>query len=97
MEEVLEAVILGGGTNEDIEYAIMDNILIDRDEMEVQPAFYLNHLEVLKNFRFHQEDLPRLRNVLLIPAVVVTDAGDRCDGFKALLILLKRLSYPVRL
>ncbi|KAJ8909281.1 hypothetical protein NQ315_003524 [Exocentrus adspersus] len=81
MEEILEAIIVADGEDPDVELAIFDNILIDRDGVE----------------EFQRADLPRLQNVFRIPHVIVTEAGDRIEGFKALLIILKRLAYPCRL
>ncbi|XP_074038222.1 uncharacterized protein isoform X2 [Leptinotarsa decemlineata] len=100
MENILEDVILGGGADEDIEFAIMNNILINRDEEGQGPPFELENLsdeEVVKNFRFQRGHLQRIKNVFLIPDEVVTEAGDRVNGLKALCIVLKRLAYPSRL
>ncbi|XP_074034711.1 uncharacterized protein [Leptinotarsa decemlineata] len=100
MENILEDVILGGGADEDIEFVIMNNILINRDEEGQGPPFELENLsdeEVVKNFRFQRGHLQRIKNVFLIPDEVVTEAGDRVNGLKALCIVLKRLAYPSRL
>lgn len=80
---LLEAVILGGGADEDIEFAILDNILIDRDEEGQGPPFHLENFsdeEVVKNFRFQRDHLQRLKNVFVIPDEIVTEAGDRVNG-----------------
>ncbi|XP_031328307.1 uncharacterized protein LOC116159472 [Photinus pyralis] len=100
MEEVLEALILGDAADDDYEYVIMDNIFVNREEVNQGPPFDFNTLteeEVLLNFRFSRADLPRLFHVLHIPNVIVTDTRNRVDGFTALLILLKRMAYPCRL
>lgn len=34
----------------------------------------------MTNFRFERRDLPRLRNVLNLPEIIVTEAGDRVEG-----------------
>lgn len=83
MENVLEAVILGGGADEDIEFVILDNILIDRDEEGQGPPFDLENLsdkEVVKNFRFERGHLQRIKNVFLIADEIITEAGDRVNG-----------------
>lgn len=83
MEQILEAVILGGGDDDDVEFIILDHILRDENDEGRGPPFDLANLtdeEVLKNFRFQREHLPRLKNVLNIPNNLVTHAGDHVDG-----------------
>lgn len=47
-------------------------------------------------FRFHTQDIPRLFDALGIPQFYTTPQGSMYPGMEALLILLRRLSYPNR-
>ncbi|KAK4886198.1 hypothetical protein RN001_002469 [Aquatica leii] len=84
MDEILEAVIVGGAGDDDIELAILHNVIIDREEIWNERApFDINTLtdeEVVLNFRFRREDLPRLLYVFHIPNVIVTDTRNRIDA-----------------
>ncbi|KAF5269779.1 hypothetical protein FQA39_LY08560 [Lamprigera yunnana] len=101
MYEILEAVILGGAGDDDIELAILHNVIIDREEIGNKRApFNINSLtdeEVVLNFRFRRKHLPRLLYVFRMPNVIVTDTRNKIDGmrfvlgFTALLIVLKRI------
>ena len=53
--------------------------------------------DCMAQFRFQKEDLPRLMNVLRIPAKVVCSNGTTADGMEALCIVLRKLAYPCRL
>nr|CAI5867325.1 unnamed protein product [Callosobruchus analis] len=99
MEDALEAVILAGADDEEIEYVILDNILIQRNILE-RRQFNLENMseeEIKLNFRFDRADLHRLMDVLRIPPEVVTDTRNKVNGLTALCILLRRLAYPNRL
>lgn len=84
MEEELLAAILGNANDDEIEYIIMANILVNRDNIERHPDhFDLNNLtdeEIRLNFRFDRADIPRLVQVLRIPEEIVTDTGNRVSG-----------------
>lgn len=84
MDEILEAVILGGAGDDDIELAILHNLNIDHQEIGNERApFDINGLtdeEVVLHFRFRREDLPMLLNVFHVPNVIVTDTRNRIDG-----------------
>nr|CAI5820520.1 unnamed protein product [Callosobruchus analis] len=59
MEDALEAVILAGADDEEIEYVILDNILIQRNILE-RRQFNLENMseeEIKLNFRFDRADL----------------------------------------
>lgn len=55
------------------------------------PKVYYEH------FRFAREDIPRLVRALRMPHFVRTRSGCVLDGEEALLIFLKRMSYPNRI
>ncbi|CAH2020951.1 unnamed protein product [Acanthoscelides obtectus] len=99
MEAELEAVILAGADEEEIEHIILHNIFIDRGITHTA-QFNLENLpdEVIRlNFRFERSDLHRLMAVLRIPSEIVTITRNKVDGLTALCILLRRLAYPNRL
>nr|CAI5833154.1 unnamed protein product [Callosobruchus analis] len=82
MEDALEAVILAGADDEEIEYVILDNILIQRNILE-RRQFNLENMseeEIKLNFRFDRADLHRLMDVLRIPLEVVTDTRNKVNG-----------------
>lgn len=47
--------------------------------------------------RFQKDDMERLRNALQIPSHYICDQGTKATGMEALMILLRRLTYPNRL
>ena len=47
-------------------------------------------------FRFHKQDIPHLLGAFKIPRFYTTHQGSMYSGMEALLILLRRLSYPNR-
>ncbi|KAJ8911974.1 hypothetical protein NQ315_003252 [Exocentrus adspersus] len=82
MEEVLEAAILGGANDEEIEFIILDNVLIDRDNVEILEPFDLEQMadeEVKLSFRFERNDIYRLRHYLGIPENVRTNTSNRVN------------------
>ena len=52
--------------------------------------------EVKTEFRFEENDIPSLYEVLRIPKVFRCKQGSVCDGMTGLCIMLKRLTYPRR-
>lgn len=85
MEEILEAVILGGGNDGDIEHVILQNILIDRDQVDgdANNQFNLNELsdeDIKLNFRFERNDLERLVQMLRLPNEIRTDTRNKVSG-----------------
>ncbi|KAG5863761.1 hypothetical protein JTB14_030618 [Gonioctena quinquepunctata] len=101
MEEILEVRLWGDADDDEIEMIIMDNILFDRDHVQQgQNPFNLDDYtdeEIVMNFQFERADLPVLFEVSRIPEDVITETGNKVNGFTALCILLKRLVYPNRL
>lgn len=51
----------------------------------------------LEDYRFTCDELKQLTDLLLIPNVFITSAGDRVVGVEALAMLCYRLSYPGKL
>lgn len=85
MEEVLEAVILGGGDDEEIEWVILNNILIDRDEAEGAAAgnFDINNYsdeDTKLHFRFSRNDILRLLHCLNLPNEIQTDSRNKVNS-----------------
>ena len=75
MDELLEVLILDDAEDDDLEFVVLDNILIDRDNLPERPTFNLNNLsdeEIKDNFRFERGDLPLLLRASGIPPEVVT-------------------------
>ncbi|KAG5898582.1 hypothetical protein JTB14_016594 [Gonioctena quinquepunctata] len=87
MEEMLEVGLWGDADDDEIEMIIMDNILIDRDHVQQgQNPFNLDDYtneEIVINFRFERADLPVLFEVLRIPEDVITETGNKVNGFTA--------------
>ncbi|KAE8911870.1 hypothetical protein PF007_g7139 [Phytophthora fragariae] len=50
-----------------------------------------------KDFRFDVNGIKLLANLFALPAVVITEDGDRCIREEALAVMVYRLSYPRRL
>lgn len=64
------------------------------------PRFDENSLseeEFYHQFRFQRNDVARLMSALQIPTVIIGENGSKAFAREAMLILLKRLSYPNRL
>ena len=59
-------------------------------QMDMSPAEFYSH------FRFAKEDIPRLCRALRFPAQFRTSSRCVCEGEEALLVYLKRMSYPNR-
>ena len=60
------------------------------------PQFGLSPAEFYSHFRFTREDIPRLLRALRFPDQFRTRSRCVCEGEEALLIYLKRMSYPNR-
>lgn len=89
---MLEIAILGNANDEDIEYIILDNVFINRDEFQREPddLFHLDNYtdeEIKLNFRFEREDIPRIVEALGVPAEVITETGNKVSG--------KNLSFQI--
>lgn len=101
MDEDLEAIIIGGGNDQDIEAAILMHILRDeQDGGAQQQRFTLDEVpdENCKFlFRFKKDDIYRLYHALQIPEFVRTYNENKVTGITALCMLLRRLTYPNRL
>lgn len=84
MEQILENAILGNFNDEQIEYLVVDNVLIDRDEIEREENnFSLSNFrdeEVRLNFRFELLDIPHIVHALRIPDQVITETGNKVSG-----------------
>lgn len=97
MEELLQAAILGGANDEEIEFIILDNIFINRDNILQQQAFNLDDWsdeDIKLCFRFERNDLPHLVEVLRIPHEVVTGTGNRVSGKNNMLLAVAlKLQY----
>lgn len=79
MEELLEAAILGGTNDAEIEFLILDDVLINRDNIMENPnngnSFSLDDFsdeDVKKHFRFERQDILQLVNLFGIPELVRT-------------------------
>lgn len=79
MEELLEAAILGGANDAEIEFLILDDVLINRDNIMENPnngnSFSLDDFsdeDVKKHFRFERQDILQLVNLFGIPELVRT-------------------------
>lgn len=82
MENILEAVLLANGDDEDVEFVILDRLIRAENE-RLEPRFNLDTMtdeEIMQNFRFERHDLPRLKIVLGIPDFIVSHGGDHVDG-----------------
>lgn len=83
MEEILEAAILGDANNEEIEFLILNNILINRDNVEQAERFSLEQMtdeEIKLAFRFERNHILTLKDYLGIPEEVVTVTGNKVNG-----------------
>ncbi|KAG5865786.1 hypothetical protein JTB14_019016 [Gonioctena quinquepunctata] len=93
MEEMLEVGLWGDADDDEIEMIIMDNILIDRDHVQQgQNPFNSDDYtdeEIVINFRFERADLPVLFEVLRIPEDVITETGNKVNGFHSTLHTVK--------
>jgi hypothetical protein len=99
MEQVLEAIILGGGDHQDVENAILHIILNRGIGQHPNLRFNLNEIsneEAKGNFRFEKQDIPILARLLEIPNLIRTESRNVVEGETALAILLRRLAYPNR-
>ncbi len=72
--------------NPDFSYESYDKFNLD----DVAPA------DCKAEFRIEKADLPRLEDVLQIPAVIKCRQRSLCDGLEGLCMLLRRTSYPCR-
>lgn len=102
MEELLEAVILAGGNDNDVEEAILIAMHPARNNAENPhyARFNLDDLpeeEVKIHFRFEKNHIPHLAAALGIPEQITTATRNSCSGVTAFCILLRRLVYPNRL
>lgn len=82
MEEVLEAVALGGVDN-DMEYFTLHNVLVDRNNVMQRPVFNLEDIEdeaIRLKFRFLRADIIRLAHILRISNEVITIARNKTSG-----------------
>jgi hypothetical protein len=94
MEQVLEAIILGGGDHQDVENAILHIILNRGIGQHPNLRFNLNEIsneEAKGNFRFEKQDIPILARLLEIPNLIRTESRNVVEGTTALAILLRRL------
>jgi len=83
MDELLEMVILDGVEDDDLEFVVLDNLLINRDDLPQRPIFDLNNYsdqEIKENFRFERDDLPLLLRASGIPEEVVAPTGNKVTG-----------------
>lgn len=81
---MLENAIVGNFNDEELEYLILDNVLIDRDEIErEEDNFSLNNFtdeEIRLNFRFERADIAHVLQALRIPEEVITETGNQVSG-----------------
>lgn len=84
MDEALEAIILGGANENDIEYVVLHNILgVENEANDPHIDFDLNAMsdENIKiNFRFERQDLYRLLQALRIPHIIQTQTRNSVIG-----------------
>lgn len=86
MEQILKAALIGGANAAEIEYIILDNVLINRDGVANEEERIIFSLEDMSDgniklsFRFERADIPRLVQVLGIPEVVVTETSNKVTG-----------------
>lgn len=85
MEEQIEVAILAGANDEDIDEIILHNIVgVENIPPPDEPALFdfenMTDEQCIKNFRFSRNDLQRLRNLLRIPAQIVTETRNKVDG-----------------
>lgn len=85
MENILEAVILGGGAEDEVEFVILNNILVDRDDVgePENSTFYLDNFsdqEIKLNFRFNRHDIEILTNTLRLPPEIQTDTRHKVNS-----------------
>lgn len=50
--------------------------------------------ECKTEFRFHENDIPLLADILRIPGCLLCSQGTICSGIEGLCVLLRRLAYP---
>jgi hypothetical protein len=99
MEQVLEAIILGGGDHQDVGNAILHIILNRGIGQHPNLCFNLNEIsneEAKGHFRFEKQNIPILARLLKIPHLIRTESSNVVEGETALAILLRRLAYPNR-
>lgn len=86
MEEVIDILAVGEHNEEDIEEAILQNIINDRAgprRHEAHGGFDLNTIDeddVKVNFRFNCEDIIRLTGALRLPATITTRTRNVISG-----------------
>lgn len=88
MENILEVIIIGGGNDDDIEDAILFEILNAGENAIGNRAlrygrFDLDELlpaEVKLHFRFHRDDIIRLVRALHIPDEIITESRHNVSG-----------------
>lgn len=81
-------------------YVLISFFLSTGPVLGVCPVFSFSNLseeEVRANFRFRKVHLKRIYVKFAIPDTIILPNRSRVHGFDALLILLRRLSYPNRL
>lgn len=83
MEQMLKNAFLGIFNDEDMEYLIPNNMLIDRDDIQrEQNNFSLANFtdeEIRLNFRFERNDISHIVEALRTPADVINETGN--EGF----------------
>ena len=77
--------------------AIVQKILISAINHTMFLNYYIiNSADCKAEFRVEKADIPRLADVLQIPAVFKCSQRSLCDGLEGLCMLLRRTCYPCR-
>lgn len=100
MEEDLWAAILAEEDDNAIEYIMIENLLVNRDEVQNVRQFNLDNFteeEIRQNFRFNRADIELLANGFGLPERIITGTGNNVNRICAMCMVLRRLAYPNRL
>ncbi|XP_070578741.1 uncharacterized protein [Ptychodera flava] len=97
-EEIIDELLVLEEGQDDVEMFLMDTFSIGRNlhNVPVDLNVFSNE-ECLEFFRFAKHDLTRLHCALSLPEKIVGYNGTSATSMQALLILLRRLSFPNRL
>ncbi|XP_070556688.1 uncharacterized protein [Ptychodera flava] len=96
-EEITEALLLLEEDQDDMELLLIDTFSNGRnlDTTHIDLHSFSDD-ECLEFFRFAKNDLIRLHDALSLPEKIIGYNGTTATSMEALLILLRRLSYPNR-
>ncbi|XP_029209260.2 uncharacterized protein LOC114973009 [Acropora millepora] len=86
-------------SDDDLDLLLLDAVCCFAEPQRLGPRLNLEdvgEIECEQMFRFHKQDIPHLFEALGISQFYTTPQGSMYSGMEALLILLRRLSYPNR-